>query len=438
MNKLLRGASTVELIGIGFLLFFFIYGINFTFLPVYTSQLMAIGILFFWGLKWLSNRDREYFIDGGTQLIFTLWCILFLWVVFRTVHTGFRDLGFFVNIFSLLVQAFVGALFFSAWFFKRGHSFDFMIRIVQMVIVVQAFFIIIYFLSPAFKELTLRFIPEGGNVPALHPFRSRGLSHQAGARLAAFQATGMLLSVFLLTKRVSWKWTAIDLISIIIILASVMLTGRTGLVILPFLLIYLLLYTVIKKGVTRKIIYSAVVLPVFGISAFFLIYFIFQTYTGAEGVDIFRSIGRWMFGEFQEFGERGGSRTIDVLLYEHWFFPDRVDVLLFGDPNTYQVNRITSDIGIVRRIFGIGIIGISLTYLFVISVFYHISGTVEHLSERLLVILLGIWMFILEFKEPFVTDLRFTTLYMMIFCYICLLPIQKINLYRLSKEPEQP
>ncbi|MEX2347526.1 MAG: hypothetical protein WD604_18015 [Balneolaceae bacterium] len=434
MNVFLQKVNIIEMAGIGFLLFFFIYGINFTFLPVYTSQLIALGILTWWGFRLIANPDFEFRIDSGSQFLFTLWFILFVWVVFRTVHSGFRDFGFFVNIFLLFVQVFTGSLFFSAWFFRRGFSFDFMIRVIQVVIVVQAFFIIVYFLSPAFKEFTLRFIPEGGNVPALHPFRSRGLTHQAGASLAAFQATGMLLSAYLITKRISWKWTVFDVLSMVVLLGSVMLTGRTGFVILPFLLAYFGFYILFKKGLPRKIAYSGILLPLFGIGGFIAVQYIFQTYTGAEaGTDIFRTIGRWMFGEFQQLGETGGSRTIDVLIEEHWFFPDRVGLLLFGDPNTYQVNRVDSDIGIIRRIFGIGIVGLSLTYLLVFSFFYRMAGATENASERLLVICFGVWLFVLELKEPFVTDLRFATLYMMMFCYVCLLPVQKFNRFKLSE-----
>lgn len=434
MNTLLQKTNRIEIAGIGFLLFFFIYGIHFTFLPAYTSQLIALGILTWWGFRLIGNPDFEFRIDSASQFLFTLWFILFVWVVFRTVHSGFRDFGFFVNIFLLFVQVFTGSLFFSAWFFRRGFSFDFMIRIIQLVIVVQAFFIIVYFLSPAFKEFTLRFIPEGGNVPALHPFRSRGLTHQAGASLAAFQATGMLLSTYLITKRISWKWTVFDVLSIVILLGSVMLTGRTGFVILPFLLAYFGFYILFKKGLPRKIAYSGLLLPLFGIGGFIAVQYIFQTFTGVDAdTDIFRTIGRWMFGEFQDLGETGGSRTIDVLIEEHWFFPDRVSVLLFGDPNTYLVNRINSDIGIIRRIFGIGVVGISLTYLLVASFFYRMAGTTVNVSERLLVLCFGAWLFVLELKEPFVTDLRFATLYMMMFCYICLLPVQKFNRVKLSE-----
>lgn len=431
MNKF--QTSIIELTGIGFLLFFFIYGINFTFLPAYTSQLIALGILIFWGFKWFRNGNIELQADRNSIFIFFLWFFLFIWILFRTVDSGFRDFGFLVNILLLFIQVFIGSLFFSIWFFKRGLPFDFMIRLLQIVIVIQGVFIIIYFLSPAFKHFTLEYIPEGGNVPALHPFRSRGLTHQAGASLAAFQATGMLLTSYLITKKISWKWTAFDITGMVILLGSVMLTGRTGFIIFPFIAVYFTLFILFKNGVTKKMAYTGILLPFLGAGAFFLVQFIFQTYTGAEGgTGIFRAIGRWMFGEFQDLGQSGSSRTIDVLLKEHWFFPESMEVFLIGDPNTYLVNRVNSDIGIIRRIFGIGLIGISLTYFFVFSILYQVGYSVKNISERLLIFCFGVWLFILELKEPFVTDLRFSTIYLMMFSYICLMPLQKLNRFRLS------
>lgn len=426
-------SNIFELSGIGFLLFFFIYGIHFTFLPTYTSQLIALSILILWGIKWYRSGNIELQTDRNSLYIFFLWFFLFIWILFRTVDSGFRDFGFLVNISLLFTQVFMGSLFFSIWFFKRGFSFDFMIRIIQIVIVIQGVFIIIYFLSPAFKHFTLEYIPEGGNVPALHPFRSRGLTHQAGASLAAFQATGMLLTSYLITKKISWEWTVFDIIGMVILLGSVMLTGRTGFIIFPFIAVYFTLFILFRNGVTKKMAYAGMMIPFLGIGAFFLVQFIFQTYTGTEGgTGIFRAIGRWMFGEFQDLGQTGSSRTIDVLLNEHWFFPESMEVFLFGDPNTYMVNRVNSDIGIIRRIFGIGLIGISLTYLLVFSILYQAGKSANNVSERLLILCFGVWLFILELKEPFVTDLRFSTIYMMMFCYICLMPVQKLNRFRLS------
>lgn len=417
-----------------FLLFFFIYSVNFTFLPAFSSQLLVMGVVVIWGFHFLQSGEIEFHLGKGAQTVLTLWVILFFWIFLRTLQTGFLDLSFLINITLLPVQVFIGALFLTAWLFKRGFSFTDMIRFIQLIIVIQAVFIVIYFFSWDFKEFTLLFIPEGGNLPALHPYRSRGLTHGAGAKLSALQAIGILFSGYLILKERSWKWVILDILAIVILLASVFMTGRTGFLIIPMLLFFYVVYILGKNIIPKKLLFTGAVLPVITVGGFFLIQFIFQAYMGVDtDSNVFRNLTRWAFGEFQDLGTTGGSRTIDALIYQHWFFPDEAGLFLFGDPNTYELNRVHSDIGIVRRIFGLGFIGLILTYLFVGNIFVQMVKSIPHFTERLLIVFLGLWLFILEFKEPFVTEFRFASVYLMLFSYICLMPLQNMNRFTLEK-----
>lgn len=422
-----------EKTGFGFLLFFYIYSINFTFLPAYSSQLIAAAALLFWGFTFLQKGDLEFYADRGERIVLSLWIILFLWVLLRTILTGFRDLSLLINTFLLLIQVFVGALFLTMWLFRRGFSFTSVIRFIQVIIVIQGLFIIVYFFSWDFKEFTLLFIPEGGNLPALHPFRSRGLTHGAGAKLAALQASGVLLTAYLMLKIKNRGLLIFDILCVGILMTSVFMTGRTGFFIIPVVLAFYFVYMLGKNLIPKKIVIAGVVLPFLAIGAYFLIQIIFQAYIATEfDYNVFRSFTRWAFGEFEDLATTGSSRTVDVLINQHLFFPDEAGLFLIGDPTTYELNRVDSDIGVVRRIFGIGFIGLIMTYLFVGSVFVQMYRAVPHFTERLLIVFFAIWIFVLEVKEPFVTDFRFASVYLMMFCYLCLMPLQDFNRFKLK------
>lgn len=431
-----RGKLPV-LITMGTVLFFFLYSINFTFLPTYTSRLIALVALLYGGFQFAQHRRMKLAVDRGMTGLMVVWFLLFFWVTWRTMATDFQDPSWLVNTVFLLIQVAVGSLFFAWWFFKEGYSFRFLVRMIQICIVVQAGFIIFYFFSWEFKELTIRFIPEGGNVPALHPYRSRGLTHQASASLSAFQATGLLLTAYLILKAKSWKEMIPDLISACLLVGSIFLTGRSGFLMLPFVVTYVVLHVMVTRRIGKRFTTWLVALPIVLVTAFLTMELVYTQLGGWAapwgGGDAFRSMTRWTFDEYGDLVTEGRSRTTDILIQEHWFFPDEAELLFLGDPRTYDVQRVDSDIGVVRRIFGIGVIGSALTWLLVMGLLGRSINMALAPSEKIMILLFGGWIFLMEFKEPFITDFRFASVYLLFFFYLCVMPIQPA--FRMRVEP---
>lgn len=436
MTTITQNTSTMKLGGVLFLLFFFIYSINFTFLPIHTSQIISLGVVLFAGVQILTDRDFEFNIDNGIKLVFTIWIFYTLWVFLRSTLTEFRDIAILYNSFLIFFQVFIGSLFFAWWFMKSGYSFKTLLRMIQILIVIQAIFIIIYFFSWDFKEFTLLFIPEGGNLSALHPFRSRGLTHQAGADLAAFQGMGLLITAYIIVKSNSWKTILPDVAAMLLIVGSVLLTGRTGLLIIPFVLVFFAVYMIHKQLLSKKLIMVVLLFPLFVLGGYFLIQYIVQHFgfMGQVGVDydIFDALNRWLFGEVEQFADTGRTRTMDILITDHLFFPESLGVFLFGDPTTHTLNRVPSDIGFVRWIFGTGLVGLMLLYMMVISIFIKCYIASDQFAQKLFILLFGVWIFILELKEPFLTNFRFASLYLILFSYLCVMPLQNWNRVRLQ------
>lgn len=420
--------------GVGFFLFFFLYGVNFTFLPIFTSQLIAFVVLVGFVILSFEKKEMALQTDKNIQLVFTFYILLFLWVLLLSVATVFRDIGLLVNVFLLFFQVFIGSLFFALWFYKNMFSFRDVVRFIQVLIVIQGLFIIIYFLSMDFKLLTIQFIPEGGNVSALHPFRSRGLTHGTGATLAAFQGTGILITAYLIIKAQSWKWTLFDVFSLGILAASVMLTGRTGFVVLPFVIGFVAIFTVYKSRISRKLLTSAFLFPAIIVGGFLIMETYYTQYLG--GRDVFGALTRWAFGEFGDLLTSGESKTVNILLDDHLFFPEDPLLFLIGDPTTFSLYRIPSDIGLIRRLFGTGLIGVTLIYTLVGLICYYSFRKASELPEKLFILVFTAWMFVLETKEPFVTDFRFASFYMIIFCFLCIAPLQKTNIIKLKKKDQ--
>lgn len=423
----------LKLTGIGFLLFFFIYGVKFTFLPLFTSQLIAVGILLGFVFFSIERRNFSLRVDNSLQIVFSIWVVLFLWIFVMSVSTMFKDMGLLTATTLLFFQVFVGSLFFGLWFYKERYSFRDLMRVIQVMMLIQGVFIIIYFFSMDFKMLTVRFIPEIGNLPALHPFRSRGLTNGTGANLAAFQGTGMLITAYLILKEKSWKMTLFDVTALGILAGSVMLTGRTGAVILPYIVAFIAIYVVYNSRVSRKLLVSVILFPLTIFSGFLVVEMFYLNYLGG-GTDTISALSRWAVGDITQLLTTGESRTIEVLVNRHLFFPDEPVLFLLGDPTTFSLNRIPSDIGFVRRLFGTGLIGLTLIYTLIAFILFLTVKKAPGITEKLFIIVLAFWVFSLELKEPMLTDYRLSAMYMILFCYLYIAPLQKLSLIKLSSE----
>lgn len=435
MNILLQNRfHRLKFAGIFILFFFFIYSINFTFLPAYTSQLISLGVIFAGLIFLIEKGDKGFTIDRGIQTLFLIWFIYFLWVLTRSVYSNMQDPGLLVNTLLLFIQVFIGSLFFALWFYKKGYSFHDLIRFIQLIMVIQGVFIIIYFFSMDFKLFTVAIIPEGGNLPPLHPYRSRGLTHQASATLAGFQGTGILFTAYLIVKSKNWKVYVFDIAAMVVLTASVLFTGRTGFIIFPFVIGFVGVYILYKSAITKKVLATVTLFPVLVVGGFYLMEALYVKYFGGGSDGAFTMLTQWVFGEFGDLIQRGGSRTTDALINEHLFFPDSWQVFLIGDPTTFYLYRIPSDIGFVRWIFGIGLIGLILMYTMVAYICREVFKKAPGLPEKILIAVFTFWIFVLEFKEPFLSNFRFATLYLVFYCFLCIAPLQKMNVFRLKQK----
>ena len=107
--------------------------------------------------------------------------------------------------------------------------------------VIQAVVVVVVFVSPSARAALVSLIPPTGNLSPTHSLRMRGFSHAGGSYVAAAQAIGLLLGGHLLLSggtRTVWRLLGLAL-AIILILVSILLTGRTGFLILPIVLVHI-------------------------------------------------------------------------------------------------------------------------------------------------------------------------------------------------------
>lgn len=388
------------------LLFFYVYSVQFSFFPLHSSRLIEavalVYIILFAFAQKRVNINREG-LSG-----FLLFLLFFAWVLVGGALNGYSDGIFMTGVFLLLLHAFAGALFFALLFNRLKFDFAKVVLFLQVAIVIQAFFIVMYFVSWDFRSFSLEYIPASGNIDfEKNLFRSKGLMNSSGASLSLVQAFGVLFTSYLLaiTPYKSKKFIYL-IASFALLFLSIFLTGRTGLLMFPVALLFLSVFLMGRERVPKNIFYFVFIFPVTLIAAFFVLKFGYQYFLGgfttAWGEDGFDRLVRWVSGEF--FGSDGVRSKTMMLLRDHWFAPEDMRTFFVGDQSTWSENRIRSDIGFVRLWYAVGLFGALLLYISYFYVFLTMVLRAPDQKAKIMFALLGMFMFVLEMKEPFLMN----------------------------------
>ncbi len=419
-NSIFVSTRPLKLFFLVLSLFFYLYGVNFTFLPISTARIIIV-IAFCYFLLTLLFKPSIIIRRSGLLLLL-IFMVFGYWVIFISIISGFRDKAILTSVILMVIHSLMGGWFFSVLFQEFKFDFRKVIFIIQIVITIQAVFILIYFVSWSFREFTFAYIPETGNIDYRENlFQSRGLTHSSGAMLSVLQSVGVLFSAYLIsTVNFRSKEFFYLLFSFGLLCLSIIITGRTGLLMLPLVFIYFTLMLFLKPGIPKNITYFSFTAPLILIASFLIFRYLYANLLGgittSSGEDILDRIARWYLVEFFDEG-RIQSRTF-MILSEHWFFPDNTLVLLFGDPATWGVDRISSDIGYVRMWYGIGIIGIIFYYSLLFTVFLQMVLLSKAYPEKIMISILGIYLFFIEMKEPFMFNISVNAFFILIFVYL--------------------
>lgn len=267
--------------------------------------------------------------------------------------------------------------------------FVIVVGLLNSVVVIATFF------NPDLKLLVESFLYQDlSDIDYLEGFKPRGIASAGGASLSVFHAITALILIWFL---IHWKMRkTIFLIYMATLVLSIILIGRTGIIIfclgIFFIVAYLLLS--LKSSFIFNALFMAFISTLFGsMAAFFL-------------PDI---LGNWIYNYMIGFLYDGMSGlategTTDRVL-SFYEFPD--DILSFlighGDFNGSFDHETRADAGYMKTFTAVGFIGSVLVYGGVI----HWTWTFFRRASKafdihvLLIFIVSLLLFS-EFKEPFI------------------------------------
>lgn len=400
------------------LIFFFIYSISFTFLPTATTKIIVV-LMIIYALFHLRMYLRHI---SFLQFTIPILSLLIPYTII-TFLNGIKDDTFIRLLLFITLQSCLGSYLITIYL-QREHTYIF--KLIAYATLLQSLFIILSFIVVPFREFLASVLPPLDDVHLndLYYFRINGLSDPsgAGATLSVVQAFGVLIFMYLsrITQR---KQMMYFIFSIIIIVANTVV-GRTGMYFgIIFISIYGILY-VFSSSIANliKIGIAMLFIPI-------LLYF----FIPEDIKNIFEELViPWMLDKDHS-GQSG--KTIDVLK-EMWLLPQGI-FFWIGEGGWFKEgqheNYIPSDVGYVRLLFAIGLLGVVIFYSTYLKLFYTLKILYPNKNDLLFLFLIFTFCVILETKEPFfLKDSVTRVLFLIYFSYRINFIRQKCN-YKIYK-----
>jgi len=393
---------------------FFIFSIKFIFLPVDTTRLVLLVCLVV--LLVFRRESIQFPYNKKTFRSFLLLLLYGVYTAIITIYSGGSNISNLANIILVIFQIGLGAYILAAYFIKI--DLDQLFFLLLIIFGIQGFLIFLNFIIPPYRELMFILMPPGGNIDQdnfTSAFRTRGLMQSSGATVSSFISIGLLIGAYFLTSfNLSKKDKRVVLFCLPLILVGIVFTGRTGFIMVPlaFFLYYVLL--LINKKFTLKSLLPILLFPLGSVGIYLLLRVLYLAFfpDGAPLIDLWE---RWAFESFLEnFKSNSGKTSTLDKLQSYFFVPESDSHFLFGDPTSWGVIR--TDLGYIRMLFAVGIIGSILFYGGFLQLFTHLVRHGRSITQQALVLAILIWILIVEYKEPmFLHNYFNTTIMLMVF-----------------------
>lgn len=378
------------------------------FIYIFTLKLKIIDInlsiiVFLLSIPYLINYQKKLKISKETGYILLFY--LLIGVVFL-ISPILNDSGEFIlfrfNIISF-IEAFIGSYLLIKYLIKKEEN---ILDVISKVCFIQGIFVLFFYFLPQVRNFLLLEVFEfNSNFDITNKsfFRGVGLGG-AGANLSTIQAIGFLCSIRNI-KSNQYK------IFSIIILGSVILLGRTGLIFIIGVL-GMFIFLSYKKKYSLKIVIGMIAT----IIIIFLIYSISNKYNFKVN-KLFEHSFEVVINFIKGNGFKSSSSD---KLKEMVFFPKTLKTLIMGD-GKYQLlngkNYMNTDSGYIRMIFFSGIIGALIFYSFILFIASKILSRINGSLKKYIFCIITL-LFFIEIKEPFFLYINIQKIYFLIYWYL--------------------
>lgn len=362
----------------------------------------------------IINKETPIFkFKNGVVITFLIFILYACYISFSTLLSGGENLANLFSIILILTQ--FGLTAYIIAFFLIDKDINQFLFLLLLIFALQGVLIFLNFLIPSYREFMFAIMPVEGNITEDNIssiFRTRGLMQSSGASVSALLSFGFLIASYLYSSfQLTKKDKKIIIYCLPWIFIGIAFTGRTGLITIPLALLLYYSLLVLNGKFTLKSLLLIIYIPLFALLVYAITKLILSVFF-LDFLIIFESWEKWAIdGLLANFVESEKTSTLDVLS-SYVFLPEDNIQLLFGDPLSWGVIR--TDIGYIRMIFSVGIIGSILFYSGVSSIYINIISSSDKMSFKVFILTTFLWVLLLEYKEPMNSHFYFVSLAMLL------------------------
>lgn len=366
--------------------------------------LFMVAIFYIFIVK--KKIERPIFVYVVLCLLASLYSFLIVGIY------GFAD----NTVFKLLSFLFfhLGSAYIIVSLYRYSYPTDYQNKICLHIFVsgiINGFFVIAVFASGSLRNAALSLLDYSQNQLMWSEMgrRSFDLNMGGGAGASVVFSFVFMIGVALLNKQD--KLFLLKISGLVILFIATLLTGRTGLI---FIMVYIPMYVILSRFTNGKNsihkTYNLSFFKTVKLSYFLLFLFgvmaLFWTFVASDDIKdrYINNIQPWAFEFYYSYIESGTISTgsTNVIVNEMYFIPDSGMHLFFGDSNmgrTQNLEYVPSDVGYIRFIFGIGILGLILVFLplLFLGLYSYNNQKLGVAPSLLLFMIIGV--FISNFKE---------------------------------------
>lgn len=360
-------------------IFFIFFDINFTFLPSITTARVCFLILLL-----ISINKKKLLTKAFYNFLFALTLVFLVALIQYYFSTDSAQLSRIVwfTLFSII------APFLFVSFIKSRNELLFLI---SFAVAFQAMFAILSFINPAIKELFYSLIIFTSNFNEDQVLRAVAFASIGGAGLSVIQSIGVISSLILLkTNKFSLYSYILLWFVVIIILISIVLIGRTGLLI-SFLC--LLIYFISElKNFKNIIAISLIFIAIYQINLINILE-IFTSNVDGFNVDMFTA---WIENAFtiknNDTSGELSNMPIPPISFQTLIGTGRVvHESGFGNASDH-------DSGYIQTYYSLGLLIAGFFY----SIYFLFLRDQIRRKKNINLYILVFIMFMIEIKEPFI------------------------------------
>lgn len=339
-------------------LFAFIYNFPVASLPISSSKIVVILLLFY--TIYLSNKKKISLLKIKISPLFLI-AILILYSIILVFYKNTNDYSLIYSLFLFVFNHFLGSyLLIIVIKNKKKLTRKYLYELLIKIIVIQSFIIIFMMFFDYFYEIIASISPLATRNSIYMRYdgaRGYGLASSITYDLSVVQSFGLIFIAYLYPYENNLKKKYIYSFYYIVILISILVTGRTGLIGLVISII--IHFSNIKITLNNIIVFSSV----FAFS--FMLIMLFSDNVFLE--NLVSSIKNYVF-EFLVNYQKNGSFSIStgdnlMAMYDYFINNTSLSTLIFGDARYLGEGLLyyrNVDIGFFRQIYYFGLIGIGI------------------------------------------------------------------------------